>query len=127
MVNKLVESFLQDPLHRDLYAKYLQNPTKENVQEIEEKFKLHVMKIKLLSYFSKVLFYEAQRFDKNARTTMTTVSFLDGDDKVESYELETTDEQKIENHLENERLFNLVSNLSDDNICLYMDLIRTKF
>ena len=43
------------------------------------------------------------------------MSLLDGDDSVESYTLKTTDEPKIENYFENERLFNLVSNLSDDN------------
>ena len=114
MGNKLIQTFLQDSEHKKMYETYLQNLTDDNKKEIEEKFKLHVMKINLLSYFSKVLYCEAQRFDKNIRAT-TTVSLLDGDDSVESYTLKTTDEPKIENYFENERLFNLVSNLSDDN------------
>lgn len=114
MGNKLIQTFLQDSEHKKMYETYLQNLTDDNKKEIEEKFKLHVMKINLLSYFSKVLYFEAQRFDKNIRAT-TTVSLLDGDDSVESYTLKTTDEPKIENYFENERLFNLVSNLSDDN------------
>lgn len=121
MVNKLIESFLQDPKHYKLYLDFLENPTESNKNKIESYFKLHVIKLKLLSYFSRVLFYEAQRFDKKIRAT-ATLPFLDGDNiettassDLNLYEMEINDHSSLENHFENERLFNLISNLKDSN------------
>lgn len=117
MGNKLIESFLQDPKHQKLYSDYLEMPNEANKELIESNFKLHVMKLKVLSYFSNVLFFEAQRFDKKLRAT-STLPLLDGD-KLETTESSLFDvemnETLVENYFENERLFNLVSNLNDRN------------
>lgn len=67
MKNKLLESFLSNPESNKLYKNYLIYPTEENKQIVEDRFKLHAKKIKILSYFSKVLFFEAQHFDKKIR------------------------------------------------------------
>ena len=118
MTNKLIHSFLQDPEHQKLYSEYLQNPDETNKELIESKFRLHVMKIKILSYFSKVISYEAQRFDRKIRTT-STLPLLGDDNEEYPYMIdepqETFTDPFLENHFENERLYNIVSNLNDDN------------
>lgn len=116
MGNKLIYSFLEDPLHQKLYSSYLENPSEEKQKEIEEKFKLHVMKLKILSYFSKALFFEAQRFDEAARKTASSPLLEENDeDVITTSQVETINEPLLENYFENERLFNLVSKLNDNN------------
>ncbi len=117
MRNKLIHSFLQDPEQKKIYETYLQNPNEINKELVESKFKLHVMKLKVLAYFSKVLFYEAQRFDKKIRRT--TVPLLDNDTEespiIIDTALEISDEPILESHFENERLFSLISKLDENN------------
>lgn len=125
MENRLIHSFLEDPEHREMYENYLQNPNETNKKLVEEKFKLHVMKIKVISYFSKVLFFEAQRFDKKLRANAAhTLPLLDDDSEDEiatntllnsPIEIVVGHTSVIEDFLENEHLFNLVSNLNDKN------------
>lgn len=71
MSNKLIDSFLSNPETNEFYKNYLLFPTEENKEIIEERFKIHAKKIKILTYFSKVLFFEAQRFDKKLRSEST--------------------------------------------------------
>ena len=57
MANKLIESFLANPDMQTLYNKYLAHPTEENKVIIEKHFAKHVKKIKILTYFSKILHF----------------------------------------------------------------------
>ena len=131
MENKLLQSFLEQPENQKLYLEYLQNPNENIKNAIEERFKIHVMKIKILSYFSKVFYFEAQKFDKKIReNSLRHALIMDkGDDgewvtyndvtHITNDVLDTFDEGsseqnfKPENLLEDEKLFTLVANLSE--------------
>ena len=120
MGDKLIHSFLQEPEHRKIYETYLQNPIETNKELVESKFKLYVMKLKVLTYFSKVLFHEAQRFDRKIKLS-TALPLLDDDDNSKGYShtsdnpTEIIDDPSLGNLFENERLYNIVSNLNDNN------------
>lgn len=76
MKNQLLHSFLEQPENQKLYS----NPNENIKSIIEERFKIHVLKIKILSYFSKVFYFEAQRFDKKIReNSLRNVLILDND------------------------------------------------
>lgn len=65
--NRLLKSFLEDEKINKLYNSYLENPTTHTKDTIEKLFKIHVRKLQLLSYFSRVLYFESQRYDKQIR------------------------------------------------------------
>lgn len=122
MVNKLIEGFLEDKNNLLLYQTYLKNPTDNNKQKVEQAFRTHAMKVKFLSYFSKVLFFEAQRFDKKIRTTHLLPLLSKDEDKnisINIHPIYTEDENnksfKLEDCFEDERLYNIISALSDNN------------
>ena len=63
MVNPLVASFLENENMKLLYKEYLDNPNELTKEIIEYHFLQHCRKIQILSYFSKTLYFDAQRFD----------------------------------------------------------------
>ncbi|MGE7954955.1 sigma factor-like helix-turn-helix DNA-binding protein [Lysinibacillus xylanilyticus] len=65
--NPLLKSFLENEEMNKLYESYLENPTTLKKDTIEKLFKIHVRKLQLLSYFSRVLTFESQRYDKKIR------------------------------------------------------------
>ena len=65
--NRLLKSFLENEKVSKLYKSYLENPAPHTRDTIERLFKIHVRKIQLLSYFSHVLYFESQRYDKQIR------------------------------------------------------------
>ena len=122
MVNKLIEGFLVDKNNLLLYETYLKNPTDINREKVEKAFRTHVMKVKFLSYFSKVLFYEAQRFDKKIRTTHLLPLLATDEDEIISFSIhpiytenENNKSFKLEDYFEDERLYNIISTLSNNN------------
>lgn len=127
MNNRIIASFLEDSEHQKLYSDYLQNPSQAKKDLIEEQFKIFFTKIKIISYFSRVLYFEAQRFDKKLRDISNQASLiLDNDDmneeilfNEESMIQETFEnffnDSNIEDFIDDEKLFNIVSNLSENN------------
>ncbi|MFJ7667535.1 sigma factor-like helix-turn-helix DNA-binding protein [Lysinibacillus sp. NPDC097195] len=65
--NRLLKNFLNDAEIKELYQSYLEKPTICKKEMIEKIFQIHVKKIQLLSYFSKTLTFESQKFDKKNR------------------------------------------------------------
>lgn len=132
MKNKLLKSFLSDKEANMLYKNYLLYPTEEKKQVIENKFKLHSKKIQILTYFSKVLFFEAQHFDKKIRANSNInqliingdnvnedANFLDSLDNVihsfeNSIEIEIAPDE-LENFFEDKQLYQIISQLSAKN------------
>lgn len=122
MVNRLINGFLEDVQNKDIYKNYLKNPTDTNKEKVEEAFRLYAMKIKILSYFSKALFFEAQRFDKKMRRH-NAVPLLENDEVIDDrnnqdliYAEEGNSENlSLEDFFENESLYNVITNLNDSN------------
>lgn len=65
--NRLLQAFLTDEKINNLYISYLEQPSAYKKEMIEKLFQIHVRKIQLLSYFSKVLHFESQKYDKKIR------------------------------------------------------------
>lgn len=65
--NRLLQAFLTDEKINTLYISYLEQPSTCKKEMIEKLFQIHVRKIQLLSYFSKVLHFESQKYDKKIR------------------------------------------------------------
>lgn len=120
MPNNLIMGFLEDENNRYLYECYLEEPSDKNKEKVEEAFHIYAMKIKILSYFSRVFFFEAQRFDKKVRQNNTLPLLDDDDDEcinielIHSYE-ELSGNLSLENYFEDERLSNIVSKLNENN------------
>ena len=70
--NRLLHTFLTDKKINNLYLDYMGNPSPDKKEEIEKLFQTHVYKVQLLTYFSKILHFESQRFDKKIRHLHTT-------------------------------------------------------
>ncbi|WP_332647284.1 hypothetical protein [Lysinibacillus sp. 54212] len=127
MNNRLIQSFLQDPKMDELYQEYLINPTNDKKICIEQHFKEHVKKMKILSYFSKVLFFEAQRFDRKIRyVSNKNPLILDGDDSIfleiiasqndnDSFDSSLENAEQLQILFEDKHLFNIISNLNSKN------------
>ncbi|MCM0627117.1 DUF1492 domain-containing protein [Lysinibacillus sp. OL1_EC] len=126
--NRLLKSFLEDERVSKLYKSYLENPAPHTRDTIEKLFKTHVRKIQLLSYFSRVLYFESQKYDKkirhNNRVNQLTLDsdINDGENKLidlvpdESIDDESewmySDFAHLEVILEDKQLYNMVSKLS---------------
>ncbi|MCM3759151.1 sigma-70 family RNA polymerase sigma factor [Sporosarcina aquimarina] len=65
--NRLLQTFLEDEDVNNFYLNYLKHPNKYKKDKIEELFQIHVRKIQLLTYFSKILNFEAKRYDRNIK------------------------------------------------------------
>lgn len=101
----------------------MENPSPDKKEEIEKLFQVHVYKVQLLTYFSKILQFESQRFDKKIRHLHTTQPLiLDkniaiGETQV-SYEykqlnLTTIDSNNLTSLFEDKLLYKIISKLSD--------------
>lgn len=127
MNNRLIESFLEDPKMNELYQDYLINPTNAKKIIIEQHFKAHVKKMKILSYFSKVLFFEAQRFDQKIRyDSNKSPLILDSDDSIflniiasqnddDAFDISVDNADQLQTLFEDQHLFNIISNLNSKN------------
>ncbi|MGM0941283.1 MAG: RNA polymerase sigma factor [Bacillota bacterium] len=60
----IIRSFLQDEKHLDLVKKALCYPTKKNMQLVDEAFHTFYGSVKLLTYLSNLIYYNAINFDK---------------------------------------------------------------
>lgn len=138
MCNRLITTFLEDEKHQKLYSDYLQNPSQINKDLIEDHFKIHVTKIKVISYFSRVLYFEAQRFDKKIRYDLSKGALILDNEEIKdeiqyndsSYTIQEDlelilENANIENIIDDEKLFNILSNLNEKNKTL-LDLLFIK-
>lgn len=129
MQNHLLETFLEDEKISRLYCSYLENSTPEKKELIEKHFEIHVKKIQIFSYFSKIFYFESQRFDKKIRKISTRNPLIldkDFDDsntspldlikseRSDNYfeNVTSIDFRKMENLFEDKTLYKIVSNLS---------------
>ncbi|WP_341300663.1 sigma factor-like helix-turn-helix DNA-binding protein [Lysinibacillus sp. FSL H8-0500] len=124
--NHLLKSFLEDEKVSKLYKSYLENPATHTRETIEKLFKIHVRKIQLLSYFSRVLYFESQRYDKQIRhNNKINQLILDNDlnngenkfidlipDESIHDDEHSTDFAHLEVIFEDKQLYNIVSKLS---------------
>jgi len=127
--NRLLQDFLTDEKINNFYINYLERPSTYKKEMLEKLFQIHVRKMQLLSYFSKVLHFESQKYDKKIRH-MNSVNQLildknvnDGEgmvlDLVEGEQpfdelefLTPVSSYDLEFVFEDKHLYEIVSNLS---------------
>lgn len=115
---------MEQELISELYLDYINQPSQEKKEKIEFLFQKHMKNIQLISYFSKVLKYEAQHFDQKTRhSKQTQIPICDieyGENAIKTtynenfhFEQNINDFQKLENIFEDERISKIISNLTE--------------
>lgn len=122
--NRLLQTFLTDEKINKIYLSYLEQPSAYKKDMIEKLFQIHVRKIQLLSYFSKILHFESQKYDKKIRHINnvnqlildknvndgegTVLELIEGEQPFDELEFSTD----LELVFEDKHLYKIVSNLS---------------
>ena len=65
--NDIVTSFLKQPLNKQSYLKAISEPTKENMKDLDNKFKQFYFNIRFVSHISSTLHFNSINFDKRQR------------------------------------------------------------
>ena len=131
MENPLIISFLKNENMKALYLDYLNNPDEFTKEIIEYHFSQYCRKIQILSYFSKTLHFDAQRFDMKIRDHSEKYPLIlnqdNGfedilvrenveDDKVINYDEYAADSyENIGEIISNKQLYMIVDNLKPKN------------
>lgn len=62
--NRLYKEFLNGNEGEFLLREYLKEKTEENLNKLDEAFKIHYLKVRAISYFTKIFEFEAKHYDK---------------------------------------------------------------
>lgn len=123
--NPLIIGFLSIDSNRQLYNEYLLSNSIELEEKINKRFYIYCYKARLVSYFSKTIYYEAINYDKKIRKfSENTLLILDKpisdgnsclieqikDDSINKYSLESNN---IEDYINDSRLLNAVKILTE--------------
>ncbi|KXI54493.1 MULTISPECIES: sigma-70 family RNA polymerase sigma factor [Bacillus cereus group] len=121
MEQPIVRSFLQSKYNYNLFEEAITNPTPENKQILDQTFKSHFKKIKVIDYVSKLIHYYSIDLQKkitlnkqrNVLNLDSTVATKDGD-MISKYDIITLDNEDntYDKFIQNED--NLQSHLSDE-------------
>lgn len=123
--NRLLETFLIETENKQLYNSYLEHSTALKREMLERRFKYHVKKIRIFSYFVKTLHFESKRFDMKIRKLANQNplildnaadesgrNLLDLIESDISFE-KTQESYTLEEIIEDKKLYSIVSALSD--------------
>lgn len=121
MEQPIVRSFLQSKYNYNLFEEAITNPTPENKQILDQTFKSHFKKIKVIDYVSKLIHYYSIDLQKkitlnkqrNVLNLDSTVATKDGD-MISKYDIITLDNEDntYDKFIQNED--NLQSHLNDE-------------
>lgn len=67
LTNPLIRNFLKNKQNYQLFLSTLCNPTSENMEKLDRKFKLFYFDIRFISFISSSLYFNAINFDKTQR------------------------------------------------------------
>ncbi|MEH6854502.1 sigma-70 family RNA polymerase sigma factor [Priestia megaterium] len=125
--NPLIQGFLKEEENYSLFKKYQLEPTQKNEQKLDNKFKKYYLKIRAISYFSKVIHFESKKFDNKHRTyNKRFLSILDKPapesdngtlidllvDSSTNYCAEEVPSKNLEDYIENPSLYLSIKKLS---------------
>lgn len=126
--NRLLHTFLTNEKINNLYLSYLKQPSQDKKDMLENLFQIHVRKVQLLTYFSKTLHFESQRFDKKNQQLhrihplILDKNIAEGDETILDFigESQTSDETpsasmtpyELADIFEDKHLYQIVSKLS---------------
>lgn len=123
--NPLIIGFLSIDSNLQLYAEYLLSNSSEIKEKINYNFNKYYYKVRLISYLSKLIYYEAVNYDKKIRKSSKTFllvldkPFEDGNsillDKVTNKHTnrEILESDKVGDYIHDFRLFKAVEKLTE--------------
>lgn len=123
----IITSFLKDKEHYRLFKLVIDSPTPENKKSLDDSFKNFYSNVRLTSYLSKTIYFNAINFDKTERSfkdknililekpikdgeSDTLVDILDSS----SENIETYKSDKIEDHIANSKLYEAIQKLTNN-------------
>lgn len=65
--NPLLNAFLEDIEHLELYKQFCKSPSEGLKQLIDERFVQFYIRIRAIAYFSKIIYFTARHFDRERR------------------------------------------------------------
>ena len=128
--NPLIAGFLKDKHHYELYKKAILNPTIENKDKVEDKFKLYYEKVRMNAYIFSLIKYYAIDFDKkvkkiNDRYILTLDMPRINDEYIKSSMQFTTKYKTLRDELTDETTIRALNSLTDYQYKI-LDLIYVK-
>lgn len=125
--NPLLVNFLKVRENMELYDEYCRQPTAERKELLNKRFTQYYFEIRMLSYLSKTIHFEAKRFDaKIRRRNQRCLLILDTSPKESDHTSRLTDfiadpglppdpliSNQLEDHIQNPKLHRSVSKLTN--------------
>ncbi|HLR02372.1 MAG TPA: sigma-70 family RNA polymerase sigma factor [Virgibacillus sp.] len=122
----IIQSFLRDERHETLLKQAICSPTQKNMQRLDKTFKVFYGKAKMLTYLSRIIYYNAINFDKTirkhrGREMLTLDQPLQNDSEETQKELlydpspdihEKIARETIADYIEEPRLFQAIQTLT---------------
>lgn len=116
--------FLEDERNNILYLKYLYDPSKKNVIELNEAYKKYERQLMVRGYIKKAIYHEAKKYDESLRNKEKQQISLDqtfddgatlGDFLIDEKSTRTYEEMwdsRLEEIFENIKLYEMIINLT---------------
>ena len=122
--SNVFKRFLEIEENKKLYSSYLEEPTNENANLLDEQFKYFEKQIVRIAYIKKVIFYESKRFDSKLREHKK--KFMDTPTVESASIIDAIQDEKSFSHFE--RIFenDLESLLSDDMLIMSIRRLNSK-
>ncbi|MEI4803978.1 MULTISPECIES: sigma-70 family RNA polymerase sigma factor [unclassified Bacillus (in: firmicutes)] len=129
----IVQQFLKDPKNHSLFIKAIEEPTSKNKQLLDEAFKLHFKKVKMLSYISKLIYFYSIDFDKKVtlnknRNLLTLDKTITSDENNNTTMLEVMNNDLTDRTCKQfeENQIHLKEHITDELLYKALDLLTEK-
>ncbi|PEA55041.1 RNA polymerase subunit sigma-70 [Bacillus pseudomycoides] len=131
----IVQYFLKEPKNYALFEQAITSPTEENKQRLDDAFKEHYKKVKMINYISKLIYFYSIDFDKKVslnkkRYDLNLDAPINDEERNMTSKLEVLTssqedltyldyeniQQNIKDHISNEVLLSALNHLSDKQV-----------
>lgn len=114
-LNLVLNNFLSIEENKILFEEYKVKRDKKIMELLEKEFKKYYSKIVLVSYYSKTLYYAAQKYDQKIRRYQSfTEELLDqNEDSFYVENTNITDSENIANYFADENFYKAINKLTD--------------
>ncbi|WP_068983851.1 sigma-70 family RNA polymerase sigma factor [Lysinibacillus xylanilyticus] len=115
-LNIVLHNFLAIEKNKILFEEYKINRDKNIMELLEKEFKIFYSKIVLVTYFSKSLYYAAQKYDQKIRRYQSFKEELleqNEDSFFYAENINVTDSDNIANYVADKSIFKAINKLTD--------------
>ena len=125
--SNVFKRFLEIEENKKLYSSYLEEPTCENADLLNEQYKYFEKQIVRIAYIKKVIFYESKRFDKKLRKHNKKFDLkLDAPISENTFFLDTIQDENSFTYFERVFENDLESLLSDNELIISLRRLNKK-